>query len=994
MKLRILMAGVIALLALPLVVVSSASAAERQFSLRFSDTTNGGIALAGNTLATCKAADANCLNARQGIGTVLNNNDFTMTRVNVLTGEGSATAASAATLTMPADATVLFAGLYWQGRSLNGGTARWESSLTGPGGTTARVTAGSRDTIGADTYAAFADVTPLVAAGGSGSYTLSNVTIDVDAKDKFGGWSLVVAYNSRTEPPRNLSIFDGARTVATSGGNNNITIPVSGFLTPTTGPVTTQVGFVAGEGDLASTGDYVRLNGVSLQNALNPANNVANATVSRLGAQVTDRNPAYPNQLGWDVDTFNADGILPNGASSATINATTNGETYYPQMLSLATEVYAPEVNLVKRVTDINGGQVERGDVLEYTITATNTGTDTAVGTILRDPVPGSTDYVPGSITVNGRLVTDAADTDAGAYSGGSAEVLAALGTGSLPGGGTLPVGASTTVTFRTTVRDSVPNNGSITNAARADYAAATGGLRYGSESNIVPSSITAPDLTISKSANDFAQGGRAAWTLHVRNVGGTRLTSSVLVSDTIPAGVTSVSASGAGWDCQTALTLVLCQHAGPVNSGQTLPAITMTGTVGDGARVVNVARVTSAQDQNADNDYALTENVFSVPKVNVDFGTTIQVDDGRPIAGSHITATATFTHFDGVPSAATATLSFPSGITPLGVMVIGDANGDCTVSGFTVTCDLASMREGQSVKVVVSALVSSASSGGTTIVSTIQPTDGHVDPAQGNNTAAVIVGVLPVEPAVLPPTTLSLEKAVAGAPPAYGHPVTWRMTLTNTGSVNATNTYFQDQLPATATYVSGSVTGGADCTNRGGVIRCSTGTLTPGETATALITVKYDLIGAITNGVTAYADGGVRVRASATTSAYGSKIGVRITTPAMWARSSTAPAKVVIRGLGPLRADGTRVSVTLPAGVRVASARGFRITRRSNGTTVLTRSTGALRQGASKSYAITLRTPATAARVKLPASATATNASKATSADTARTVARVPVTG
>jgi hypothetical protein len=219
-------------------------------------------------------------------------------------------------------------------------------------------------------------------------------------------------------------------------------------------------------------------------------------------------------------------------------------------------------------------------------------------------------------------------------------------------------------------------------------------------------------------------------------------------------------------------------------------------------------------------------------------------------------------------------------------------------------------------------------------------------------------------------------------------------MTLTNTGSVNATNTYFQDQLPATATYVSGSVTGGAECTNRGGVIRCNTGTLTPGETATALITVKYDLIGAITNWVTAYADGGVRVRASATTSAYGSKIGVRITTPATWARSSTAPAKVVIRGLGPLRANGTKLSVTLPAGVRVASARGFRITRPGNGTTVLTRSTGALKQGASKSFAITLRTPATATRVKLPASATATNASKATSADTARTVVRVPVTG
>jgi uncharacterized repeat protein (TIGR01451 family) len=591
--------------------------------------------------------------------------------------------------------------------------------------------------------------------------------------------------------------------------------------------------------------------------------------------------------------------------------------------------------------------------------------------------------------------VTDAADTDAGAYYSGSAEVLTALGTGGLPGGGTLPVGASTTVTFRTTVRDSVPNNASVTNAARADYAAATGGIKYGSESNIVPSAITAPDLTITKTANDFAQGGRATWTMKVRNVGGTKLTSSVLVSDDIPAGVTNAVAKGSGWDCQTALQKVLCQHAGPVAVGQTLPEITMTGTVGNGARVVNVARVTSAQDQNAENDYALTENVFNVPKINVDFGTTIQVNDRRPIAGDRITATATYIHYDGVPSTSTATLSFPTSITPRSATVVGDVTGACTITGFTVTCNLAEMREGQSVKVVVSALVSSAGSGGTTIVSEIQPTDGNVDPAQGNNTAAVIVGVLPVEPAVAPPTTLALTKDVAGAPPAYGHPVTWRMTVTNTGEAAATNTYFQDQLPATATYVSGSVVGGAACDNRGGVVRCNTGTLAPGQTATALITAKYDVIGEIINGVTAYADGGVRVRASATTSAFGSKIGVRITTPARWPRSSTAPATVVIRGLGPLKATGTKMSVTLPSNVKVASAPGFRITRGAGGTTVLTRSTGTLKQGASRSFGITLRTPATATRVRLPVVGTATNTSKATSAAPARTVAHaVPVTG
>lgn len=997
MKIRTLVAAATTALAIPLMITASASAAEREFSQRFSETTNGAIAYAGNTLATCKAADAGCTDARQGRGDKLNNNSWNMTRVNVLTGDGSATAASSAAISIPDGATILFAGLYWQARSTKVAdtNAKWRVTLTGPNGRSASVTASSRDSIGAGTYAAFAEVTPAIESGGAGNYTVSDVIEDVDAVDRFGGWALVVAYKSLTEPARNLVIYDGAREVS-SGAKSTITIPVSGFLTPPSGTVSTQVGFVAGEGDLASTGDYVKLDGTPLQNALNPPNNVANSTVSRLGTEVTDRNPAYPNQLGWDVDTFNGDGILANGATSATLTATTSGETYYPQVLSLATEVYAPEVDLVKSVTDLNGGQVQRGDVLEYTVVATNTGRDAATNAVLRDPVPGSTDYVPGSITVDGVPAADAVFDGAGAYYPGSAEVLAALGGNAvIPAGGTLRPGATSTVTFRAVVRDSVPNGGTVTNRARADYNSATTGQRFGSESNLVPASITAPDLTITKTATSVQQLGAATWTLQVRNVGGTRLTSDVLVTDAIPAGVTNVAASGSGWLCEAISGQVVCQRPGPVDAGDTLPRITVTGRVGSVERAVNVTRVTSAQDQNTENDYGMTENVFGVNKTNVDFGTTITLSDRRPVAGDRITATATFTHYDGVPSPSRVEISFPTTINPLSAIVTGSAEGACTISGYTVVCEVGTLSEGESIKVVIASRVGTGVSGGTTIVSSIQPTGAFDDPAQGNNTSSVIVGVLPPEPAIAPPTSIAVTKALASGTPVFDGATTWSVRVSNTGGGTAESAYFQDQLPAIATLVSATDADGRPCTVRGQVIRCEMGSLAPGQSATARITARYAVIGEITNGVTAYANGGVRARASASATIEGARVGTRIITPKRWPIAGRANATVRISGAGPLTARGSRLTVTIPKGVRVISAKGFRITRKANGTTVLTRATGNLKTGARRAFPLVLGTPRTASTVRLRSTASAANAANANSSTPA--ISRrgtTPVTG
>ena len=65
---------------------------------------------------------------------------------------------------------------------------------------------------------------------------------------------------------------------------------------------------------------------------------------------------------------FNASGILANGASSATIHLTTGGETYLPGVVTFATELFAPRLIPAKSAVDLNGGAVQQGDVIEYSI--------------------------------------------------------------------------------------------------------------------------------------------------------------------------------------------------------------------------------------------------------------------------------------------------------------------------------------------------------------------------------------------------------------------------------------------------------------------------------------------------------------------------------------------------------------------------------------------------------------------------------------------------
>jgi uncharacterized repeat protein (TIGR01451 family) len=300
---------------------------------------------------------------------------------------------------------VLFAGLYWGGRTTT--TSRNQVLFRRPGAGYTTVTgsltgtpvSGSATT--PEAYQMFADVTSLVQAAGAGTYTVANVQTDLGT-DRYGAWGLVVVVRDPSQPPRNLTVFDGFGAVQTAGGNTTVDIGVSGFKTPPAGPVNTRVGVIAYEGDLGFNGDTLQLaspppNFKTLTDPLNPPDNFFNSTISRLGQRVTTKNPDFVNQLGFDADIVSAANIIPNSATSATLRLTTTGETYYPGVVTTAIDLFAPIVDVNKKMTDLNGGVLVPGDIVQIDITTTNSGQDGASAMVLTDPIPANTTFVPGT---------------------------------------------------------------------------------------------------------------------------------------------------------------------------------------------------------------------------------------------------------------------------------------------------------------------------------------------------------------------------------------------------------------------------------------------------------------------------------------------------------------------------------------------------------------------------------------------------------------------
>jgi uncharacterized repeat protein (TIGR01451 family) len=113
------------------------------------------------------------------------------------------------------------------------------------------------------------------------------------------------------------------------------------------------------------------------------------------------------------------------------------------------------------------------------------------------------------------------------------------------------------------------------------------------------------PDLAIAMHhEGGFAVGEQGVYTLTLTNIGATATSGVITVTDTLPPGLTYISATGSGWNCSASDETVTCTNGGPLNGGAS-STITLTVNVGFAATpgATNFAMVANASDRNISND-------------------------------------------------------------------------------------------------------------------------------------------------------------------------------------------------------------------------------------------------------------------------------------------------------------------------------------------------------------------------------------------------------
>lgn len=836
---------------IPVAVQPAGAAGLRPYTLRYSNNVNGQITMAANVSLRCptdtssSTLNNNCTGARNGTNSV-NNNTLDMRWLDV-DADPATFDSSSAQLALPAGATVLFAGLYWTGIQIKGSVIT-NGSFTGvpqpapnvaqidrvklalPGSTTySTVTASQVDTgpiANGSGYTAFADVTTRVASGGAGTYTVADVQTGTGGNEA-AGWSLVVAYADASEPLRNLSVFDGLTVVS---GQSSVSIPLAGFKTPSAGTVRTTVGLVAAEGDAGTTGDYLTVNGNVLTDAVHPPNNTENSTIANRGSQVTTKSPDWRNQLGYDASFFVADGYLGNGDTTANFAARTTGDVYAPQAITFATELFSPQVAFTKTAAVVGGGPAEPGATVEYTITATNNGTQQATNVEFADPVPGGTTFVSSSESVT-------SGSGNASYDGTTATLTARLGAGATAAaGGVLGVSESATVTYRVTIDADRPLGDVLHNVATLSFVSPDLGLPI---AQVATADVTVsyPDVGVVKTITDVT-GNRYTFALTVTNNGTADTVGTVTLADTLGVHGTLVSIGGTGWTCAGSVSP--CDRSDVLTPGSSYPVLTVVADFSAGQPVENAGDLTAASGGQP-----------SAP------GSPARLDDHSEVSAGTAaeslvvmqkTALDPVVGFDGstafrIDAYNQGTIDSPDTVVtdtvPAGLVVEGvtPSQGTCTVAPgasdtTVVACSLGNLAVGDGAVVTVT-VAATAAVAGTTVTN-------HATVA---SSTIVSPPVVDADLEVRPATDLAIEKTADVATVNPGDPVEYTLTVTNQGSTTAEEVQVVDHLPPAidgAATITATPDGGGSCQVTDRVVACDWSSLAASGSVTVTISAQF----------------------------------------------------------------------------------------------------------------------------------------------------------
>jgi len=504
----------------------------------------------------------------------------------------------------------------------------------------------------------------------------------------------------------------------------------------------------------------------------------------------------------------------------------------------------APDVRITKTAaapfyTGVNG---------TYTLTVDNTTTasSTVGGMTVQDTLPSGVTFQSftsalGTWTCKNALNNTCAAGDQGTLTFTTASELAGAASTTL------------TLTVKPTVAGSVTNNATVSTPRDSNPA---------NNTSSVTTTVTAlPDLTITKTGStQVSQGGSATFTLTPQNIGLAATSGVITVTDTLPTGITPISASGTGWTCGAPSGQVIsCTRSDVIAAAtnaytpKTFDAITVlanVSTTASAGTVQNQAAISGGGQQNTSNDTAtLNVTIGSSPDLTITKGHS----PTNFTAGSTATYTLNVSNIGNQSTSGTVTVTdvLPTGITYSSFTGTG---WSCSASGQIVTCTRSDALATSASYPTITLTVSVASNAPSTLVnnaSVYVSGDGNASNNSASDTANL--ATTPPELTINKVAIGTFVKATGATGPQAAQ---YAITVKNIGGTATSGTFYVEDaiVDANVNYVSASATGWTCTTGpvtgstSGNItFRCNNGgtaQLSPGQSITIPVNVQ------ITNGV------------------------------------------------------------------------------------------------------------------------------------------------
>lgn len=432
------------------------------------------------------------------------------------------------------------------------------------------------------------------------------------------------------------------------------------------------------------------------------------------------------------------------------------------------------------------------GSTADYQIDVFNAGTSDAAAVKVTDNLPTGLSYDSFS----------SSDPNWGCAAAGAA--VTCNYTGSFPAG--------QTSSFTLTVKLASSFTGSAVNTATVSSSTPDPVPANNSDSDN-SSTSTVADLSIHKTDSGPATAGdNETYQLAVHNAGPSDVAGPVTVHDALPAGLTYVNATGAGWSCDfTAATrLVSCTLAAGLANGADATAITLVVTVDSDVQPSTITNTADVSSGTTDSDLSNNSDTDPVTVSTVAaLSLTKTLTSAAPVlAGTD--ASFDLTASNAGPSDAVAVTVTDTLPAYLSLDSYTGTGWTCTTSGQDVICSRSGIAAHTSAPVItIHALVSASTpvtlpAGTATLVNTAAITSSTPGPAPTNPA--------PVDVPVQAQANLSLVKTPKTGTAGAGGTYLWHLAVRNAGpSDSAGPLTLTETLPGFETFVSASAAW--DCT-------------------------------------------------------------------------------------------------------------------------------------------------------------------------------------